>query len=266
MLILYHGGGASDYNLGDESFRDEYWERIKQSTCKLLRARGSEKAVELLETIPFSLFNATNGFGDEFCVLIAYIPFEAYLPLSEIYKDVIIEKAASDISHTLSETSSHYARFVVVGLDNSSVPETVAAPTLQVTSIAVERALADAEQLIRTRDAISGVDRVHTAFHGYLRAVVIKMGLKPDNNAGTTQLFKIIKENHQAFKLSLAEDEEVTKILRATATILDALNPIRNRASIAHPNERMIEEPEAMLVVNIVRTLLHYLNSKIGSG
>ena len=46
------------------------------------------------------------------------------------------------------------------------------------------------------------------------------------------------------------------------ASILDSLSPIRNRASIAHPNQELLAEPEAMLVVNTVRTLLNYLNAK----
>ena len=265
MLTLYHGGGATDFYLENESFSDEQWERVKQATCRLLRAKGSNRAAELLENLPFKLLAAMNGFGDDFSVLIAHLPFEPYLRLSETYEDYDTQVAASTISQTLHETCSRFARFVVVDLDTNSSPEPVTTPTLQVTSQVVERALEDAEQLIRTRDAISGVDRVHTAFHGYLRAVVAKMGVEFDKDASVTQLFKLIRESHPAFSGNLAK-EEVTKILRATSAILDALNPIRNRASVAHPNENLIEEPEAMLVINIVRTLLHYLNAKIGSG
>jgi hypothetical protein len=45
------------------------------------------------------------------------------------------------------------------------------------------------------------------------------------------------------------------------AAILDALNPMRNRASVAHPNPTLLEQPEAMLVVNAARTILHYLDA-----
>jgi hypothetical protein len=45
---------------------------------------------------------------------------------------------------------------------------------------------------------------------------------------------------------------------------MDALNPIRNNASIAHPNQDLLEKEEALLVINVARTLLHYLDSKIG--
>ena len=267
MLTLYHGGGASDFHLDAELLSDEYWERIKTTTCRLLRARQAEEAAKLLETMPFSLFETTNHFGDEFCVLFAVLPFEPYLQLSEEYKKPHIKGAASTLSQTLFETSSHSIRFIAVGLDtNNSISEPIATPTLQVTSHAIERALADAEKLIQTRDAISGVDRVHTAFHGYLRAVVNKMGREPDKDATITQLFKIIRENHSAFATGVSPDDEIHKIVRAIVTILDALNPIRNRSSIAHPNDHLIDEPEAMLVINTTRMLLHYLDTKIANG
>ena len=41
------------------------------------------------------------------------------------------------------------------------------------------------------------------------------------------------------------------------------MNPVRNYGSLAHPNENPLEEPEAMLAVNAVRSLLHYLNMKL---
>lgn len=44
--------------------------------------------------------------------------------------------------------------------------------------------------------------------------------------------------------------------------IFDALGPVRNRASIAHPNIELLAEPEAMLVINVGRTLLNYLDAK----
>jgi len=67
------------------------------------------------------------------------------------------------------------------------------------------------------------------------------------------------------FKDLGARSEEITKVLRALATVIDALNPIRNRASVAHPNEELLDEPEAVLVINAIRTLLQYIESRIKS-
>ena len=65
----------------------------------------------------------------------------------------------------------------------------------------MERALADCEQLIHSQGATSGVDRIHTAFHGYLQAVCSKSGIAAPRNAGVTQLFKAIREEHPGFRV-----------------------------------------------------------------
>ena len=56
---------------------------------------------------------------------------------------------------------------------------------------------------------------------------------------------------------------EWQKMLRGLAQIVDAMNPVRNHNSLARPNKDLLEAPEAMLVVNAVRSLLHYLNMKL---
>jgi hypothetical protein len=56
---------------------------------------------------------------------------------------------------------------------------------------------------------------------------------------------------------------DILRILRAMGAILDALNPLRNKASVAHPNPVLLPETEAMLVINSVRTILHYLDEKV---
>ena len=52
-------------------------------------------------------------------------------------------------------------------------------------------------------------------------------------------------------------------MLRAMASVLDAMNPVRNMASVAHPNQKLLAEPEAMLVMNACRTVLQYLDAKL---
>ncbi len=57
--------------------------------------------------------------------------------------------------------------------------------------------------------------------------------------------------------------KDITRILASMATIIDALQPIRNRASVAHPNPDLLETAEAILVINSARTILHYLDLKL---
>jgi Abortive infection C-terminus len=139
----------------------------------------------------------------------------------------------------------------------------VGQPVLQTTSEAVERAIADAEVLITSTGAPSSVDRVHTALHAHLIAVCMKATIPYEGDAGMTVLFKLVREHHAAFKDLGPRAADMTQVLRACATILDALGPVRNRASGAHPNSSVLPPAEAMLVVNVARTLLHYFDSKL---
>lgn len=141
----------------------------------------------------------------------------------------------------------------------------VASPAPRITSAVVERAIIDAENLIRTSGATSGVDRIHTALHGYLLAVCNDAGLAYPADAISTALFKIVRENHPALQNLGPRAQEITQILRSCSAIMDALNPVRNRASVAHPNETLLASEEAMLVINVARTLLHYLDAKLAS-
>lgn len=134
---------------------------------------------------------------------------------------------------------------------------------LRVTSAVVQRALLDAERLMASSGTTSGVDRVHTALHGYLLQACadasIAVGIEPN----LTQIFKILRGQHPAFKDVGTRSEDVVKLFGAMATVVDVLNPLRNKASVAHPNEQLLAEPEALLVINSVRTLLNYLDLKL---
>ena len=138
-------------------------------------------------------------------------------------------------------------------------------PALRITSEVVERALLDAQELLRATGATSGVDRIHTALHGYLREVSRIAGIVAADDAPLTGLFKRVREAHPAFRDLGPRSDDILRVLRALATILDSFNPLRNKASVAHPNPALLPEPEAMLVINAARTILHYIDEKVYS-
>ena len=56
------------------------------------------------------------------------------------------------------------------------------------------------------------------------------------------------------------------KVLNSFGNIVNALNTLRNHASVAHGNENLLEEleeDEALLVVNDERTLFNYHVKKL---
>jgi hypothetical protein len=147
--------------------------------------------------------------------------------------------------------------------DLESAP-TVAGLTPKATREVVVRAIADAERLIGTTGATSGVDRVHTALHGHLLALCESNGIETAPDAGLTAVFKTLRAGHPKLQEQGPRYQDIRKVLNSSAAIFDALDPVRNRASVAHPNEDLLAEPEAMLVINVGRTLLNYLDAKLG--
>lgn len=138
----------------------------------------------------------------------------------------------------------------------------VLSPDLRINSAIVERAIGDVEALIQSSDAVSGVDRIHTALHGYLRAACDAENITYAKDDSMTKLFKLLRQHHPALQNLGTRSQDIESILQSSANIMDALNPIRNKASVAHPNDDLLNKEEAMLVINVTRSLLHYLDSK----
>ncbi|MCD1143902.1 abortive infection family protein [Kocuria sp. LUK] len=131
------------------------------------------------------------------------------------------------------------------------------------TRAVVIRALNDADALLSQFGATSVVDRVHTALHGHLHAMCEAAGLSVAKDATLAALLKSLRTSHPALVPSGPRAADITRMLQAMGTVLDALNPLRNHASVAHPNRELLGEHEAMLAVNAARTIFVYLESKI---
>jgi len=139
----------------------------------------------------------------------------------------------------------------------------VAMPSLEGSSEAVARAISDAEALLQSGGPTSALDRVHTALHGFLAGVLREAGIAHDPESPTTALFSNLRRSHPAFADDGKHADRTTAVLRSLAGIVDALVPLRNKASLAHPASDLLDAPEAMLAINAARTLLHYVEGKL---
>ena len=125
----------------------------------------------------------------------------------------------------------------------------------------VLRALRDAQSLIHQQRPSSAVDRVHTALHGYLRTLCDEQEIAYEEGDSPQRLLRLLRQNHPRLG-GIQEGDVISDVLTSIGTAVDRVNTIRNRASLAHPNEDLIDEPEARLVINSVRTILHYLEAR----
>ncbi len=261
MLQLYYASGARDFEVIGEYRSASEWATIREAVCELLEARSEDEVADYLRKWPFQLVAGTNHFGDEFILLLATVPISEYVRVSSLIGGEECRRSFRVVANALTELG-HPVRFIALAPEVKSAPGVVAAPAPTVSTATVERALRDAQILFEQAGAVSAVDRVHTAIHGYLRELCDRAAIAYGKDPSVTELFKHLRERHPAFSIPQSHDAEITRMLRAVATILDSATTLRNRASRAHPNDDVLSEPEAILVINAVRTLLHYLDAK----
>lgn len=139
----------------------------------------------------------------------------------------------------------------------------VPSPNIAAAGEALTKALADAELLLSERGATSALDRVHTVLHGYLKELCRSGNIDLDEHDPVTTLFKRLRKQHPALGDLGPQGEAVNKVLRSLANVIDALNPARNHGSLAHPNDGLVGDDEAMLFINAARTVLQYLQGRV---
>lgn len=259
MFLLYHGSGSREVQLLREH-NQAIWSLIRKKAINYLTLSGAREAAELLSGLSFQYWAGNNSFGDEFDLLYLRINITQYLKLKLDAETEENKHRFRMIAGALQETGN-YVRFIAVDMEEDE-SDAVSTPTLEITSAVVERALLDFETLTKAHGAVSGIDRVHTALHGYLIEICRGASISHNTGADITALFNLIRQQHPKFQAQ-PPGTEPQKMLRGLAQIVDAMNPVRNHSSLAHPNENLIEEPEAMLAANAVRSLLHYLNMKL---
>src|SRR5437899_1025316 len=93
--ILYHkGGGSQDIDLVQE-MPDPKYQATKRTVIRYMKANNvAPGAIEMLEQFPFSLWQATNDFGDDFEVLYMKAPMELYVEIENeigIWRQRIID-------------------------------------------------------------------------------------------------------------------------------------------------------------------------------
>lgn len=136
-------------------------------------------------------------------------------------------------------------------------------PELRVTSPMVKIALLDAESLLTTRGPTSAVDRLHTALHGHLKTLCTDATIPFAKDASVSDLFGVLRRTHPKLQDLGPHQEQTAKVLRSLAAVMDALGTGRNRGSMAHANEELLDRPEAWLFIDATRSILRYLDSRI---
>lgn len=162
-----------------------------------------------------------------------------------------------------TRTNELWEKYVAIAMRLEKAPGTRKSVRVVVpdgTGEVVKLALADAYD---AANPVSSVDRVHTALHGHLQALCDAAQIQYQHDAPMTVLLKELRESQTQLQGRGPSAAPVARVLNSCAAILDALNPIRNQASVAHPNKELIDKEEAMFVLDVAASLFNYLEARL---
>jgi hypothetical protein len=259
MIVLYNPGGSQEVELVGED-ATPLWPMVRDRVIHTLRLSSNRPAADFLEEYPFSLWWARNSFGDEFQVLYLNADLETFVKLKTKVEMGLLKSSIWAVAKAFDEVANIPIRFVVAEMAIQQSDD-VQLPHPESKSANVRRALSDFEALVRSGGPVSGFDRLHAALHGYLLELCQEIGFTPHKDATLVSLFSELRNRHPKLQVG-PNDKQTTSILRALASVLEAINIQRNQNSLAHGTNQLLDEAEAMLSVNAVRSLFSYLATK----
>ncbi|HBE4749058.1 abortive infection family protein [Escherichia coli] len=146
---------------------------------------------------------------------------------------------------------------------NGDILKTVTASPVNHTNENIYTLLKDAEYLIQHQGPGNAYDRIHTALHATLKMMCDKHGIIRKDDAGVHELLPLIN-NHLKAQGSTERNKLVFDMLRSTNSILDKANQLRNHHSNAHPNDGLLNDADAKFAINLIRSIMSYLDDLLG--
>ena len=264
-MELYRAQGLIGAVHGD-LVADFYWEPVRDQALRLLAARNMPRAEELLRTIPFQLYVGMIGMRQYgFHILAATVSDSEYARIPALISTPHFHEICQRMITALNDCGIPDIRLIQVEGDlapGSTPPvETV---DLESSSKVVRQAIIDAGLLLSAGSSVSAVDRMHTALHGYLVEICSSAGLGGvGDELSLAQLWKKLRTDHPAFRGDIPHISFTDRLMGGITGGLDVMGPLRNRGSMAHPNENLLQEPEARLAVNFAHSVLNYVNGRL---
>ncbi len=118
----------------------------------------------------------------------------------------------------------------------------------------VRVALKDAQAFVDAGKYSNAVDRVHTAFHGYMHEVLESHQIGFERSDSLPALLTKLYEFYGQTIRPTGVASRIKGTLRSSGGIVQSINEIRNNNTIAHPNSQLIDRHEAELVIRVVTT------------
>lgn len=156
------------------------------------------------------------------------------------------------------KTDEHYLTDIDIGILIEH-HEIIDFSEISITQV-IDRAISDAELLMQQGRYDSAFDRVHTAFHGYLRKILDNRGIAYEESDTLNQLYNKLHSDICNNITPGPMADLIKTTLRSGSGIISSINDIRNRHSLSHPNNDLLTNREAKFVIKLIRDMASYIN------
>lgn len=172
--------------------------------------------------------------------------------LAEIWKLDRVEHLVKSKSINLSDE--------IEAVVNQSGQRNVSAMPVKNVNENIYQALEDAAVLLENTGPQRAYDRVHTALHASLRQICVNHAIAVDStNDNVPGLLGRITAHLQGMPDD-GRNGDILKMLRSAGSILNSINYLRNHNSMAHPTEMLLNGADARFAINLVRSIMAYID------
>lgn len=234
------------------------FERKTSSTSdglsKGLVAKMKFADVSLDETADYTYYKGYNMGWNTLCTYLKLkVPFDD-LDFFESQKNLITQVARSIYD---KQGDNVLVDIVIVPLPENHI--IMDFEQIKINDVIVQ-AVEDAEFFMSNGEYQRAFDRVHTAFHGYLIAILKKYGILVSKDENLSKLYNRVQTLIETEIQPVEIANLVKTTIRSSNGMISSLNEARNKYSLAHPNTNVIGKKEAKLIIGITSTVSDYIS------
>lgn len=227
--------------------------------------RDIEAEIELLTNIATGKSYKDEGVEEEYrqrhrtiCSIAGKAGFEYPIDCNSLAEWWVMIKAVGGYSERRAYISQLFAPVLKL-LTESDCANSPDFSIIASRSGTIQKAVNDATVFIREGVFDSAVDRIHTAFHGYLQQLLTEHQMEFGKDDSISSLYSKLYTLYGTIIDPPEVALRVKTILRSGAGLISAVNELRNNNTIAHPNGSLIQEREAQLVIELVKCMVDYI-------
>ena len=258
-----------NYSKKQSKVNEQLLNKYKQEIIKILKKvyEPSDKQIQVIvEQFPNTILeieytnkNVSYSWDINIAVMHLYVKKEFLLEFKK-NKDEIFNVAKTLFDYGVPY-ELRYKNKIMYDLDNIVIDEIIEEKTFEIPANiqndTLILALNDANKFILDKNYTSALDRIHTFFMGHIREYLKVKNIEYTENETLNQLFKKLYSYYEN-KESL--DKKIGTILKSMTGVISSINDLRNKNSLSHPNEYIVNQRDAKLAIDAISIIINYLD------